>query len=113
MSQSAGVSYARHWGFTARQISSTFKWLGALLGLGSFVFGIYQFYQSNLDKKRERAITQVERFQQFAASEQARAIARASDKGAAKAYDLLKFQDSSSEHSRALLNYFNLAESIS
>ncbi|MDB5598935.1 MAG: hypothetical protein JWN71_979 [Xanthobacteraceae bacterium] len=85
-----------------------------MLALLTFVFGVYQFYQSNLDKKRERAIAQVERFQQFASSDQAQAIARLSEKGDGNAYDLTKFSDPSSGPSRtALLNYFNLAESIS
>lgn len=84
---------------------------GAALALATFVFAVYQFYDSNIEKRKERAAAEVQRFQTYAASPAARLIRAQSEAGEGKQYKLTKFTGGSDQF-LALLNFFNLAESI-
>jgi hypothetical protein len=90
---------------------ASIKLLGAAVALATFIFGVFQFYSSELDKKRERATEQVQRHEEFLASENADIIASQFDnkKGG---FDLTKYADKTSKQYRALLFYFNLLEGI-
>jgi hypothetical protein len=63
-------------------------------------------------KKRELAITQIDEFQAFASSAAASMIAKVSQNGDTKTYNLQDFSDKATDHFRALLSYFNFLNGI-
>jgi hypothetical protein len=85
------------------------KAVAGAVGIVTFIFGVYQFYDANREKRIERSVAQVERFQAFAANE-AKNIASVSKDGG-RTYDL-NLVVQSSDAMRALKNFFNLVEGI-
>jgi hypothetical protein len=87
------------------------KFVGSVVALVAFLFGVYQFYDSNIERRKERAAAQVERYQNFASSSSVSVIRSQSENGDGRTYNLSKFPRNSAQFI-ALLNFFNLAEGI-